>query len=69
MLNLDTLVSAPQLLTGISNHKQEININFFQDFQLDSHQVGEIFTLDILSRQLEVSEASIAIFAELTGEF
>ena len=66
---IDTLVSTPLLLTGMSKQNQQININFFQDFQLDSHQVGEIFTLDILSRQLEVSEASIAIFAELTAEF
>ena len=66
---IDTLVFTPLLLTGISKQNQQVNINFFQNFQLDSQQLGEIFTLDILSRQLEISEASIAIFAELTGKF
>lgn len=64
---IDTLVFTPLLLTGISKQNQQININFFQDFQFDSQQMGEMLTLDILSRQLEISEASIAIFAELTG--
>ena len=64
---IDTLVFTPLILTGISKQNQEMNINFFQNFQFDSQ--GEIFTLDILSRQLEISEASIAIFAELTGGF
>ena len=66
---INTLVFTPLLLTGISKQHQQINIHFFQNFQLDSHQMGEIFTLDILSRQLEISQASIAIFAELTGDF
>lgn len=64
---IDTLVFTPLLLTGISKQNQEINIDFFQNFQFQSQELGEIFTLDILSRQLEISEASIAILAELTG--
>ena len=65
---IDTVVFTPLLLTGMSKQNQEINIDFFQNFEFQSQQLGEIFTLDILSRHLDVSGASIAIFAELTGE-
>jgi len=64
---IETVVYAPFLLAGISNQKQEIRINFFQKFQLDPRLPGKMFTLEILSRHLDISRASIGIHVEMKG--
>ena len=65
---LETLAFLPALLVGLSAQKQEIHIDFFDKFELDAHNPGETLTLEIQSKQLEVSDVTLDIYADLRGE-
>ena len=64
---METLAFSPSLIFGFSSQKQEVQVNFFNDFQSDPHIPTELLTLEIQSRHLQVSEVYIEILAELKG--
>jgi len=64
---IETLAFLPSLLVGLTAQKQEILIDFFDKFELDAHNPGEILTLEILSKNLEVSDVTLDIHADLKG--
>ena len=65
---METLSLSPALLTGWSEQKQELVINYFSNFQTDPHSPAEIINVEIQSKHLQISEASLEIHAELNGE-
>jgi seipin len=65
--SLETLAFLPAFLSGFMSQKQELHIDFFDKFELNPHNPGEILTLEILSKQLEVSHATLDIHADLKG--
>ena len=65
---LETLTFLPALITGVTSQKQEIVIDFFENFELDPHNPGEVLTLEIRSKDLQLSEAALDIYADLRGE-
>ena len=65
---LETLAYLPGLLTGFTSQKQEVHIDFFDKFELNPHNPGEILTLEILSKHLEVSHVTLDIYADLKGK-
>ena len=66
--SLETLAFLPGLLTGFTSQKQELHIDFFDKFQLNTHNPGETLTLEILSKHLEVSHVTLDIYADLKGK-
>ena len=66
---LQTLAFLPALLTGVTAQNQEVIIDFFDKIELDPHNLGHIITLEIRSKHLEVSEASLDIYADLRGQY
>lgn len=64
---IETLTFSPSLVLGFSSQKQEVEVNFFNDFHTDPHIPAELLTLEIQSRHLQVSEVYIEILAELKG--
>ena len=64
---LETFTFLPALLMGLSSQRQEIVIDFFDKFELDPLNPGEIIGLEIRSKSLEVSAVVIHIFADLKG--
>jgi len=65
--SMETLSLSPALLTGWSEQKQELVINYFSNFQTDPHAPAEIINVEIQSKHLQISEASLEIHAELNG--
>ena len=65
---LETLAFLPAFLSGFMSQKQELHIDFFDKFELNPHNPGEILTLEILSKHLEVSHATLDIHADLKGK-
>jgi len=65
--SMETLSLSPALLTGWSEQKQELIINYFSNFQTDPHTPAEIINVEIQSKHLQISEASLEIHAELKG--
>ena len=65
--SMETLSLTPALLTGWSEQKQELIINYFSNFQTDPHTPAEIINVEIQSKHLQISEASLEIHAELKG--
>jgi len=65
--SLETLAFLPGLLTGFMSQKQELHIDFFDKYELNPHNPGEILTLEILSKHLEVSHVTLDIHADLKG--
>ena len=66
---LETFTYSPALLTGWSAQKQEVHINYFSNFQTDPHTPAEVINVEIQSKHLQISEASLEIHAELKGKF
>merc|ERR1719341_1799903 len=64
---METISYSPALLTGWSAQKQEVHINYFSNFQTDPHTPAEVITVEIKSKYLQISEASLQIHAELNG--
>jgi len=64
---LETFTYSPALLTGWSAQKQEVHINYFSNFQTDPHTPAEVINVEIQSKHLQISEASLEIHAELKG--
>jgi len=64
---METVTYSPALLTGWSAQKQEVHINYFSNFQTDPHTPAEVITVEIKSKYLQISEASLQIHAELNG--
>merc|ERR1719341_607827 len=64
---LETVTYSPALLTGWSAQKQEVHINYFSNFQTDPHTPAEVITVEIKSKYIQISEASLQIHAELNG--
>jgi len=64
---METLTYSPTLLTGWSNQKQNIHINYFSNFQTFPLTPAEVIDVEIKSKALQVSEASLEIHAELKG--
>merc|ERR1719339_603056 len=64
---METISYSPALLTGFSAQKQELHINYFSNFQTDPHTPAEVITVEIHSKHLQVTEASLEIHAELKG--
>ena len=56
---MEKLVFAPSLLLGFSAQKQELQVDFFSQFK------GEVLTVEIQSRHIQVREATMA---ELRGK-
>ena len=65
---LETLAYLPGLLAGFTSQRQELHIDFFDKFELNPHNPGEILTLEILSKHLEVSHVTLDIYADLKGK-
>ena len=65
---LETVVFSPSLLFGFSSQKQELQVNFFNDFQGHPHTMAELLTFEIFSRHLQVSDVNIEVVAELKGK-
>ena len=66
---METVTYSPTLLAGWSSQKQDIHINYFSNFQTDPRTPAERINVEIQSKHLEVSEASLEIHAELKGEY
>jgi len=64
---METVTYSLTLLTGWSSQKQDIHINYFSNFQTDPRTPAERINVEIQSKHLEVSEASLEIHAELKG--
>jgi len=64
---LETIVFSPALLLGWMSQKQHLKIDFFNDYQSDPYGRGEVITLEIQSKVLQISEAELEITAELHG--
>jgi len=64
---METISYSPALLTGFSAQKQELHINYFSNFQTDPHTPAEVINVEIRSKHLQVTEASLEIHAELKG--
>jgi len=64
---METLAFLPAHLVGLMAQKQEIHIDFFDKFELDAHNPGEVLTLEVLSKYLEVSDVTLDIYADLRG--
>ena len=65
---METVSYSPALLTGWSAQKQELHINYFSNFQTDPHTPAEVIGVEIHSKHLQVTEASLEIHAELRGK-
>ena len=66
---METLFYAPSLVLGFSGQKQELQVDFFSRFETDPHTPGEVLTVEIQSRHIQVKEATMEIVAELRGGF
>merc|ERR1740119_588 len=64
---METLFYAPSLVLGFSGQKQELQVEFFSRFETDPHTPGEVLTVEIQSRHIQVKEATMEIVAELRG--
>merc|ERR1712025_1208381 len=64
---METVTYSLTLLTGWSSQKQDIHIDYFSNFQTDPRTPAERIHVEIQSKHLEVSEASLEIHAELKG--
>ena len=66
---METLFFAPSLLLGFSAQKQELQVDYFSQFETNPHTPGEVLTVEVLSKHIQVKEATMEIVAELRGEF
>jgi hypothetical protein len=64
---METLFYAPSLVLGFSGQKQELQVDFFSQFETNPHTPGEVLTIEIQSRHIQVKEATMEIVAELRG--
>jgi len=64
---METLFFAPSLLLGFSTQKQELQVDYFSQFETNPHTPGEVLTVEIQSRHIQVKEATMEIVAELRG--
>merc|ERR1719480_717154 len=64
---METLFFAPNLLLGFSGQKQELQVDYFSQFETNPHTPGEVLTVEIQSRHIQVKEATMEIVAELRG--
>jgi len=64
---METLFYAPSLVLGFSGQKQELQVDFFSQFETNPHTPGEVLTVEIQSRHIQVKEATMEIVAELRG--
>jgi len=64
---METLFFAPSLLLGFSAQKQELQVDYFSQFETNPHTPGEVLTVEIQSRHIQVKEATMEIVAELRG--
>merc|ERR1712147_179927 len=60
-------MGAPSLLLGFSAQKQELQADYFSQFGTNPHTWGEVLTIEIQSRHIQVKEATMEIVAELRG--
>ena len=65
---METIFFAPSLLLGFSSQKQKLEVNHFNRFETNPHTPGEVLTVEIQSRHIQVKEATMEIVAELKGE-
>ena len=65
---IETIVFSPSLLLGFSAQKQELQVDFFSQFENNPHTPGEVLTVEIQSRHVQIKEATMEIVAELRGE-
>ena len=65
---METLFFAPSLLLGFSAQKQELQVDYFSQFETNPHTPGEVLTVEIQSRHIQVKDATMEIVAELRGE-
>ena len=65
---METLFFAPSMLLGFSAQKQELQVDYFSQFETNPHTPGEVLTIEIQSRHIQVKEATMEIVAELRGE-
>merc|ERR1719178_18408 len=64
---METLFFAPSLLLGFSTQKQELQVDYFSQFETNPHTPGEVLTIEVLSKHIQVKEATMEIVAELRG--
>jgi len=64
---LETIAFSPALLLGFMSQKQHLKIDFFDDYQSDPYSRGEVITLEIQSKVLQIFYAELEITAELQG--
>jgi len=64
---METLFFAPSLLLGFSAQKQELQVDYFSQFETNPHTPGEVLTVEIQSRHIQVKDATMEIVAELRG--
>merc|ERR1740128_1400641 len=64
---LETLVLAPLLVTGWANQKQTIPITFYDSFHPDPHTKADTFHVQLKSKLVQVTTASLHISASLSG--
>jgi len=64
---METLFFAPSLLLGFSTQKQELQVDYFRQFETNPHTPGEVLTIEVLSKHIQVKEATMEIVAELRG--
>ena len=65
--SIETVALAPGLVTGFAEQKQKIPITFFATFHPDPHAVVRAFQVEVKSKLVQVSDASLHIEANLTG--
>ncbi|RXN27097.1 seipin-like isoform X1 [Labeo rohita] len=62
---MSTLLFSPLLLTGVSEQKQLIEVELFQDFKSDLPAVGAL--IEIQSRRVQIYSSQLRIHAYFTG--
>ena len=65
---METLFFAPSLLLGFSAQKQKLQVDYFSQFETNPHTPGEVLTVEIQSKHIQVKEATMEIVAELRGK-
>ncbi|XP_059398435.1 seipin-like isoform X1 [Carassius carassius] len=64
---MSTLLFSPLLLTGVSEQKQLIEVEFFPDFKSDLYQPAVGAVIEIQSRRVQIYSTQLRIHAFFTG--
>jgi len=64
---METVAFSPLLVLGLMRQSQKVAVHFFDTFQPDPHSVARAFHLELKSRLVHVTRATLHVEASLTG--